>query len=381
MIDSDLKRSYYQYLKHIKVGLLKLGFLQRLLLSCVFISILLFSVIASIFCYRKNKKKNSRNCLVAGNDREPYTTIKKELLKEGNIELIEVKKFTVPVLPIIFYREIFRNFCFYLKRMDFLGALSIKLVQYFSSYQKNNMKAMIVLQEYSFYMSYLTFLVENHDGKLFNIMHGIPGQEASYFRFSKCFVWGEYYKDFYLQHFAEKKQFLVSGSIYHASLLRRTDERTSKEYDIVYFMQGSRFVTKDEVADVLETLKMLSTIYKVAVKQHPLHYVPLKYNLEEIIEKDTFSILNNCKMVLSHFSTSLLDAKLLGVNVVSYSKINRRNMLSFLEEREIIDSKEGLRSYVVCCLENPSRPEPLRHEYIDTDVNALAIIKKEISLI
>jgi hypothetical protein len=56
-------------------------------------------------------------------------------------------------------------------------------------------------------------------------------------------------------------------------------------------------------------------------------------------------------------------------------------MLSFLEEREIIDSKEGLRSYVVCCLENPSRPEPLRHEYIDTDVNALAIIKKEISLI
>jgi hypothetical protein len=212
-------------------------------------------------------------------------------------------------------------------------------------------------------------------------MHGIPGDEASYFRFSKCFVWGEFYKKFYIEHFAEKAQFLVSGSVYHTSLIERADKSVPKEYDIVYLMQGNGFATQDEIDDVLETLEGLSVAYKVAIKQHPLHYVTIKYNLEEIVEKDIFSVLNNCKIALSHFSTSLLDAKLLGINVVSYSKINRKNMLEFLDQEEIATSKEDLLSSLKNSLQNPSRSKPLEHIYIDTDVNTLSVIKKEIGLI
>jgi len=380
MIDSDLKRSYYQYQQHIKLGLLKLTFMHKLFLSCAFVGIFLCSLVLSMLWYKKNNKKGT-NCLVINNNREPYITIKREFLKVVGIESAEVSRFILPVLPMKFYAEIFRNYKFYIRRMDFLGALSIKLMQYFSLYHKKNMKVMIVLQEYSFYMSYLTFLIENSHGKLFNIMHGIPGDEASYFRFSKCFVWGEFYKKFYIEHFAEKTQFLVSGSVYHTSLIERADKSVPKEYDIVYLMQGNGFATQDEIDDVLEILEGLSVAYKVVIKQHPLHNVTIKYNLEEIVEKDIFSVLNNCKIALSHFSTSLLDAKLLGINVVSYSKINRKNMLEFLDQEEIATSKEDLLSSLKNSLQNPSRSKPLEHIYIDTDVNTLSVIKKEIGLI
>lgn len=377
MLDSDLKRSYYQYLKHIKVDLVQLNFVHRWSLSFIFIVIFLSSLVFSFIYYRKKAGKRI-NSMICSSDREPYDSIKNGLLKNDVVELAKINRFAPPVLPMMFYVEVFKNFRFYMKRMDFLGAMSIKLVQYFSLYHKKNMRVLIVLQEYSFYMSYLTALVEARDGKLFNIMHGIPGEEASFFRFSKCFVWGTYYKNFFIRNFAEKRQFVVSGSIYHTALKSRIEHNIQKKYDIVYLMQGNRFATSDEVSDVLKILSQLSRQYKVAVKQHPLHYVKLDYNIEEIEIKNVFDVYQNCKIVLSHFSTSLLDAKLLGINAVSYSKINRESMLGFMEEDEIMHNEGELLNCLKNRLEKGYEAKPLSADYIDTSVDTVSLIKNEI---
>ena len=316
--------------------------------------------------------------MICNSDREPYNSIKNGLLQKDVVELAKVNRFVPPVLPMMFYIEIFKNFGFYMKRMDFLGAMSIKLMQYFSLYHQNNMHTLIVLQEYSFYMSYLTALIEAKGGKLLNIMHGIPGTEASFFRFTKCFVWGEYYKNFYIQNFAEKTQFIVAGSIYHTSLQSRMDYKVQREYDIVYFMQGNRFATPEEVSGVLRVLSKLTGRYKVAVKQHPLHYMKLDYNIGDIETKDVFDIFQKCKIVLSHFSTSLLDAKVLGINVVSYSRLKRENMLGFLEEDEIMDNEEELFDCLMSRLKKGHKTKPLSRKYIDMNVDTVSLIADEI---
>ncbi len=377
MLDSDLKRSYYQYLKHIKVDLVQLNFMHRWSLSFIFIIVFLSSLVFSFIYYRKKSGKRI-NSMICSGDREPYNSIKNSLLQKDVVKLAKINRFVPPVLPMMFYVEIFKNFGFYMKRMDFLGAMSIKLMQYFSLYHQKNMHTLIVLQEYSFYMSYLTALIEANGGKLLNIMHGIPGTEASFFRFTKCFVWGKYYKNFYIQNFAEKTQFVVSGSIYHTALKSRMKHNIQKEYDIVYLMQGNRFATLDEVSDVLKVLGQLSGRYKVAVKQHPLHYVKLDYNIDEIDTKDVFDVYQNCKLVLSHFSTSLLDAKFLGISAVSYSKIRRENMLDFMEEDEIMHNIDELFVCLKNRLDKVYEVKPLSVDYIDTSVDTVSLIENEI---
>lgn len=68
----------------------------------------------------------------------------------------------------------------------------------------NNLSNLTVLQEYSFYLSYFRRVVEHEGGNLYNIQQGIPGDTYCYFRFSKYFVCGEYYKNIYIHNKAEK---------------------------------------------------------------------------------------------------------------------------------------------------------------------------------
>ncbi len=380
MIDSDLKRSYYQYLQHIKMGHIKPGMFARFLLSMIFVVLFLFSIFFSFLYFRKNPIKR-KNYLIDHSNIEPHKSIKDELTKDGTCELIKASKYVLPVLPMRFYEEIFKNPRFYLRRMDFLGALSLRVMQYYSLFYKNKMKSLVVLQEYSFYMSYLTYLVESEGGKLFNIMHGIPGKEASFFRFSKCFVWGEYFKDLYIRQHAKSDQFIVSGSIYHTLLLRSVDMGKSKVYDIVYMMQGGAFVTKDEVSDVLDTLRELSGKYKIAVKQHPLYKIELAPGLRTIDKGDIIEVLPSTRIVISHFSTSLLDAKIVGLQTVAYSKIERGSMLGFMKKEEIMDSKSDLLKYLEDILYNQTKADVLKSYYIDLSKSTLTLLKKEIELI
>ncbi len=199
MIDSDLKRSYHQYKKRIKLGLIKVSFLQKLILGILFFIILFLSIMFSSLFLRKNSKKE-KIFLIDYSDKEPHKSIKEELVKIENILLIKFDKYFLPILPIYFYKGLLDEPIFWLKNLDFLGALSIQVAKYYNLYHSKNMHSMIVLQEYSFYMSYLTSIIEFDGGKLYNIMHGIPGDEASFFRFSKCFVWGKYYEDFFIKN-------------------------------------------------------------------------------------------------------------------------------------------------------------------------------------
>ncbi len=377
MNESDLKRSYYQYLYHIKNGHLNLNIFQKLSLSFIFFLIMVLSFVCSFFC-SFDFKKNKNYYVIDHSDIDPHKSIKKELCKENFIKPIKISNIYFPILPIFFYKEIFENLKFYIKVLPFLGAISIKISKYYFLYHKHNIKVLIVFQEYSFYMSYLTYILENSGAQLFNMMHGIPGKEASFFRFSKCFVWGNYYKKFYLSNHADEKQFVIAGSIYHKYLFSRINSTIPNDYDVVYFMQGADAVRSDELNDVLATLNALSKKYKVAIKQHPMYKININTHLEVIETSNIIDIINKTKVIVSHFSTALLDSKIMGKISISYSKKDRSHMTSFLTTDEIINSKESLFSFLSITLDRNILPSSIDPNIVDLNLDTLQIIKKEL---
>ena len=376
MINSDLKRSYLQYAKHIKMGHIKPNLTQNLILSFLFFIIAVSSLVLAPFYYR-HKNSQRTNAIINAAKTEPLQNIVNTLQEGYILPSIVTNKYTLPILPYFFYVDILKNFSFYRNKLPFLGALSIKVLQYYSTYYHHHLDRIIVFQEYSFYMSYLTYLIEHDGGKVINIMHGIPGKEAAYFRFSRAHVWGDFFKNFYINNHADKNQFIISGSIYHKILQEQSI--TTSTYDIVYFMQGEKYIEPDELSDVLNVLSHLSKIYRVALKQHPLYPVYNTNGLTTIEDYSTIEVLHMTSIILSHFSTTLLDAKVMSKHTFAYSKVNRGNLLSFLSEHEIISTKTELQHSLIKAIQSPLKASSLSANFMNLSADTLSLLKYDLS--
>ena len=350
-MNNDLLRSYQQYRWQQQNGFLRIGILIKIGLSLIFF-LLLF---ASLFP-KKRYVFTKKIAIIDYGNTETLRTVY-EALSLSTISNQTIRQ-TLPSLPRLFLKDILKawqnDWKLVITNLPFLGILALRCGQYYSIIQKNEIQKLIVMQEYSYYMSYLTHILENEGKQLFNIMHGIPGKEASYFRFTRCFVWGEYFKNYYINNHASPKQFIISGSIYHQML--KNKRPIQEEIDILYMMQGDEdfVIPNDELSETFEILEKISYNFKVACKRHPQYptqTVPKNLN---IIDGSPTQLMHKSKIILSHHSTSLLDAIVLGKHALAFVKRDRESILQFLPHKNIMTTKEMLQTTLLELLSHPN---------------------------
>lgn len=372
MIQSDLLRSYHQYKLQDDLHYRKISWLKKILLTIYFIVLFFLSLLFSKLFFKK-KTLNPTPFIIHYSNIDPHKSIQQELKKRLGFRSIKRSKLFFPVLPTLFIKDIFLSPKLLLSPV-FLGALSYKVAQHYHICKRHNISYLFVLQEYSFYMSYLCRILENENSYLLNLMHGIPGPEATFFRFSKCFVWGEYYKKFFINNNAEANQFIITGSIYH-NLLKK--ECTSNiHFDIVYIMQGCH-VPDEEIFDVINTLESISKKYSIAIKQHPLYKKELSTQLIDISHNSIRDTLQSTRLIISHFSTTLLDAKMCNIATLSYGPY--AELTPFLEERERVTKREELLSTIEILLQ--SKISNNINYYINTNSDIINTISSELNLL
>jgi len=376
MKNSDLQRSYNQFIKHRETGHLKLTNIDKVILSIGFV-LLLPTVVLNLLS--KQKAENENTHVLEYTNTQPYKTIYHQLRAINGFKFVTKNKNTVPILPTILLKDFFHllisNPKFVVQNMPFFGALAYKLSLYNSLISKHRISKLIVLQEYSFYSSYFTRVMEHKGGKLYNIQHGIPGESYCYFRFSKCFIWGEHYRQEYIRNGADPSQFVIAGSVFH-NAIKVNDDKYDEDVDILYVMQGYTS-GKEEVLKILEILKKLSHVYNVKILQHPRHNVDIDNILVEY-NGDIIGAIQDSKVVLSHYSTALLDAQYLNKYAIAYvgNNVKIRRYLSYLDEKQIISDYETLEFRLQEALKQKFEID-FKTTYLDKSKNPIKVIREE----
>ena len=379
----DLMRSYDQYKKHEALGHMQISRVQKIALSSVFfmfLPLMILKVYYKIFSVKQHKYRIHIFPFV---DSEPFATLTRVLsrIKESKVIVYPKALFVFPpILWFDFLDTLLRKPVWTVKNLDFFGALALKVSKYYGYKRKYGIDRLLLFQEYSFYSSYLTRVFENEKGKVYNLMHGIPGKEACYFRFSKCFVWGEHFKEYYIRNHAHKQQFVIAGSIYHA-VLKQKKVSGEEIYDIVYAMQGDRYSDERDTGSMLEILLKIQQEegLKVAVKPHPLY--PNKVQIPSslaILELTPLESIYHTKMMVSHFSTMLLDAKVLGKKVLAFLPEEKRELVMYLHTDEVIFEKKRLYDGIIQVW-NASNDHTFTEEMIDSSIDTLRTIENDIS--
>ena len=369
---SDLERSLLQFRKHEELKYLMLSRTQKFFLGIAFFLLLPFSIFG---IFKKNQHNNANTIFVVDYGKsEPFNSIYNAIKSLKGFKFIKISRSYFPILPYIFLKDIFfiikKKPLYLLSNLDFFGALSLKLLQYYSVIQRNDIQYLILFQEYSFYSSYLTRVMESQEGKLFNIQHGIPGKTYAYFRFSKMFIWGEYFQEQYIKNGADRNQFEIIGSMVHTLRRRKSLSMNVEDIDILFIMQGEQ----RELSDILEVLEVLSDRYNIQYIQHPRHPVKLNTSLREC-RLSLWEALAKSKKVLSHYSTVLFDASWLGKESIAYLSIEQEEYVSYLPKKNIIHNKKDL---MVALTQTSLNAEKLSTYYIIEQENPVLSMKKEI---
>jgi len=385
MINSDLIRSYKQYSIHKKMQLIKITSVRKIALSLIFFLIVLTLIFKTYYTFFYKKKNNSKLKIISFGTNEPMKSILYELSKIKGSETIVCPK-AIYIFPSILLKDFVKIFLkmplWSIKNLDFFGALAIKVSQYYGYKVKYGIKNLLIFQEYSFYSTYLTYIFEQENGGLYNMMHGIPGKEAAFFRFTKCFVWGEYFSKFYIANGAKKNQFLIVGSLYH-SQLRLKNKNYTKKYDILYAVQGN-FADKEYAQTIINTLEKISIDYnlKIAIKEHPLYKcscdIPSCFH---VVDTSAFEAIASSKMVISQFSTMLLDAKVIGGSVLAFLPEKNKHLVNYLNDDEVYCEIDKLGSVITHLIFHPQCNTINENYIIDFHKNTLRLIEDEIQKI
>ena len=382
-IDRDLFRAYRQYQRQLEINHLSINVIQKIILSLVFFMLIPLAVSNIYYSLALRSIKKYKIHILSFSNSEPLATIVKELSTIEGSQVISNPK-ALWVFPSVLFYDFYTSLRHYplwtIKNMDFFGALALKISQYYGYKMKYKINSLFIFQEYSFYSSYLTKIFENENGNLYNLMHGIPGKEAAYFRFSKCFIWGKYFESYYISNGAERNQFTIVGSIYHTKLKNKENSNLGR-YDIVYALQGDQYGNMYSTKMILSILQKIQSEYKlkVVVKQHPIYSnsVPIPRNID-IIDVSPFESIVNSKILISHFSTMLLDAKVLEKKVLAFVSKEEKEMVGYLSNNEIITEEKELSMAIIKLLRTNKGIE-LSTNIIDFELNTLETLKYAIS--
>lgn len=147
----------------------------------------------------------------------------------------------------------------------------IKIGKYSFAVKKYSPDAIIVCAEYSFTSSVLTDYCRAFGIKHIDIMHGekLYYIRDSFFKFDRCYVWNDYYRDLLSSLKADKEQFAseIPDSLCFGDSTVRKDR-----YDYTYYLAAENDAVLDRIA---QSLKVLSERGKrIAVRPHPRYSNP-----------------------------------------------------------------------------------------------------------
>lgn len=203
----------------------------------------------------------------------------------------------------------------------FLLKCLIKIRNYSYEIQRLHPKAIIVCNEYSFTSSILTYYCKIHGIKHINIMHGekLYFIRDSFFRFDRCYVWNEQYRNLFCELRAEISQIKISVP---PSLIFKDQNNIKKQYDFTYYLGAEKGIVLENIIKALQSLAKRGN--RVSIRPHP-RYSDLK-EIQKLcgegiiiedgqnisIEESVLKTLN----AVSGYSTVLNQAYHNGVSIV-----------------------------------------------------------------
>lgn len=142
----------------------------------------------------------------------------------------------------------------------------IKIGKYRFAIEKYSPEAIIVCAEYSFTSSVLTDYCRALGIKHIDVMHGekLYYMRDSFFKFDRCYVWDDYYRNLLSSLKADSEQFIVEIP----DSLKFSNEAVKEDkYDYTYYLAAEN----DEILEkISQSLKLLTDCGKrIAVRPHP----------------------------------------------------------------------------------------------------------------
>ena len=313
----DIQRSYNQYLCQMR--LIKNPFVKCLM------NIASLPMIAFFLLKKKDKPINiEKYDGVFFADGKPDTilpeclTIGKRLKTISNKGSYRDKELMV-MLKDIAKRHPF-SWQFILKNLIKLEYFSFVIYAYTPDF-------IVSCNEYSFTSSILTLYCERMGIKHYNVMHGekLYYIRDSFFRFEKCYIWDEYYRNLFIQLRAEKDQFEVQIP---PSLIIK--EQRKPEVDYTYYLGDEPSVDLERISDYLLILQ--ESNHTVRVRPHPRFsnadaitiFRKKGISVEDTKTVDISHSLLSTKHAIALYSTVLNQAINNGIGTVIDDMTNRQ---------------------------------------------------------
>lgn len=326
-------RSYCQYLCQKKIYKQNYWFLN-------FLSFFIIQFIMTFFRFSKKNiiKKEKMDIIYFGIEK----TIPKKFLNyrikklENSFFLSEkdIKYFKNDIL-----KKSKRQYYFALK-------ILLKIASYRYNIEKYSPRIFLVTSEYSWTSSLLTEFCEKNKIFHINYMHGDKSYyiRDSFFKFHRCYVWDEHYKNIFCELKAFEKQFKI---IEYSSFIPKI-EKKEKVYN-TYYLQADE--TVEDINKIIKILKGLEikTGYIGKIRSHPIY--TSKRIIKSIpvemldLEENIYNSIEISNYIISKTSTVLYEAYIMGSNNIIIDDItqDKRNYDYLKELKWITISKSHQR--------------------------------------
>lgn len=326
-------RSYCQYLCQKKIYKQNYWFLN-------FLSFFIIQFIMAFFRFSKKNiiKKEKIDIIYFGIEK----TIPKKFLNyrikklENSFFLSEkdIKYFKNDIL-----KKSKRQYYFALK-------ILLKIASYRYNIEKYSPRIFLVTSEYSWTSSLLTEFCEKNKIFHINYMHGDKSYyiRDSFFKFHRCYVWDEHYKNIFCELKAFEKQFKI---IEYSSFIPKI-EKKEKVYN-TYYLQADE--TVEDINKIIKILKDLEikTGYIGKIRSHPIY--TSKRIIKSIpvemldLEENIYNSIEISNYIISKTSTVLYEAYIMGSNNIIIDDItqDKRNYDYLKELKWITISKSHKR--------------------------------------
>lgn len=233
----------------------------------------------------------------------------------------------------------------------------LKLAYYSNMIRTFRPKAVVTHNEFAFTSSVTTLYCERMGVKHINVMHGekLYYIRDSFFRFSKTYIWNEYYRQLFVSLRAAPTQFVVSVPL----SMRIESGKYASEKDYADFKYYLQIYTSEQISSIVSTMNSLKAQgYSVKYRPHP-RYSDIAA-LEKLVSKDEIeyprevSILtsvDNMKYAVGSFTTVLNQAYASGKKVV-LDDVTYREQYIATKQRDYIFSAQGMDSIPLSTLIN-----------------------------
>ena len=326
----DIERSYFQYLCQKKKYWIWVPYVANIVCFIIYIPLFILLLFKS-----KPIESTSRNAVFLRDDK-PKNILPKVLVVElADIESNPTEGALLKKSDVCFMNKLILKY-------PLLWWCHLKILLKISRYrwiiEMYDPKNIIVCNEYSFTSSILTSYCEENNIVHINVMHGEKWYSITdaFFRYDRCYVWDEYYKELFLRLRADKNQFVIAIP----PSLSFSNQTVEKMIDYTYYLGGEDDIKLERIYHVMKWLKNKGMI--VALRPHPrysnIKTITKKFSDLLIEDNNLVSIENSIlrtRNVVSCFSTVLNQAYYNGVNVV-LDDITEPSINEQLKRREYI---------------------------------------------